>query len=57
MRHGVGPVAAFKRAVLINKLPKTRSGKIPRATVAALADGEPFNVSTHNEDFKFAIDS
>ncbi|XP_033645779.1 acyl-CoA synthetase short-chain family member 3, mitochondrial-like [Asterias rubens] len=50
VRHGVGPVAAFKRAVLINKLPKTRSGKIPRATVAALADGEPFNIPPTIED-------
>ena len=44
VRHGIGPVASFKLAILVPKLPKTRSGKIARNTIAALAAGKPFKV-------------
>ena len=44
VRHGIGPVASFKLAVLVPKLPKTRSGKIARNTIAAMAAGKPFKV-------------
>ena len=40
VREKIGPVAAFKLAVVIERLPKTRSGKILRATMAKIADGE-----------------
>ncbi|MDO5658054.1 MAG: propionyl-CoA synthetase [Paracoccus sp. (in: a-proteobacteria)] len=40
VRDKIGPVAAFKLAVVVDRLPKTRSGKILRATMAKLADGE-----------------
>lgn len=40
VREKIGPVAAFKRALVVPRLPKTRSGKILRASMAALADGE-----------------
>jgi len=40
MRERIGPVADFKRAVVVDRLPKTRSGKILRATMARIADGE-----------------
>ncbi|MDO5529047.1 MAG: AMP-binding protein, partial [Paracoccus sp. (in: a-proteobacteria)] len=40
VREKIGPVAAFKLAVVVDRLPKTRSGKILRGTVAKLADGE-----------------
>ena len=33
MREQIGPVAAFKQAVVVDRLPKTRSGKILRATI------------------------
>ncbi|EYD72284.1 AMP-binding protein [Limimaricola hongkongensis] len=39
VRERVGPVAAFKLAVVVERLPKTRSGKILRATMAQIADG------------------
>ena len=45
VREHVGPVAAFKLVVFVPGLPKTRSGKIARATLAALADGKPYKVS------------
>ncbi|WP_138934936.1 propionyl-CoA synthetase [Roseovarius arcticus] len=42
VRDKIGPVAAFKLAVVVDRLPKTRSGKILRRTMASLADGETF---------------
>jgi len=42
VRDKIGPVAAFKLAVVVDRLPKTRSGKILRRTMASLADGEEF---------------
>lgn len=40
VRDRIGPVAAFKTACVVDRLPKTRSGKILRATMAKIADGE-----------------
>ncbi|WP_324753472.1 propionyl-CoA synthetase [Roseovarius sp. Pro17] len=42
VRDKIGPVAAFKLAVVVDRLPKTRSGKILRRTMASIADGETF---------------
>ncbi len=44
VRRLVGPVASFKKAVVVGKLPKTRSGKIARNTLTAMAAGKPFKV-------------
>ena len=40
VREKIGPVAAFKQAVVVKRLPKTRSGKILRGTVSKIADAE-----------------
>ncbi|KAF0677215.1 propionyl-CoA synthetase [Profundibacterium mesophilum] len=40
VRDRIGPVAAFKTVLVVDRLPKTRSGKILRATMVKLADGE-----------------
>ncbi len=40
VRERIGPVAAFKRAQVVPRLPKTRSGKILRASIRRLADGQ-----------------
>jgi propionyl-CoA synthetase len=40
VRDKIGPVAAFKHALVVPRLPKTRSGKILRASLRRLADGE-----------------
>lgn len=42
MRDKVGPVAAFKLCTVVQRLPKTRSGKILRGTMRKIADGEPW---------------
>ncbi len=41
VRDRIGPVAAFKDARVVARLPKTRSGKILRASIRRIADGEP----------------
>ncbi|MEX1034932.1 MAG: propionyl-CoA synthetase [Sneathiella sp.] len=43
VREKIGPVAAFKIALVVKRLPKTRSGKILRAVMRKIADGEPYN--------------
>jgi propionyl-CoA synthetase len=42
MREQIGPVAAFKQATVVDRLPKTRSGKILRGTMRKIADAEPY---------------
>ncbi|KAL4225680.1 Acyl-CoA synthetase short-chain member 3 [Mactra antiquata] len=50
VRESIGPVASFKLAILVPKLPKTRSGKIARNTIAAMAAGKPFKMPVTIED-------
>jgi propionyl-CoA synthetase len=50
VREEIGPVAAFKIAITVDRLPKTRSGKILRATIRQLADGEPPRVPATIDD-------
>ncbi|OAN80611.1 propionyl-CoA synthetase [Sulfitobacter sp. EhC04] len=42
IRDQIGPVAAFKQALVVDRLPKTRSGKILRATMVKIADNQDF---------------
>jgi propionyl-CoA synthetase len=50
VREQVGPVAAFKRALVVQRLPKTRSGKILRSAIRKLADGVEFATPATIED-------
>jgi len=50
VREKVGPVAAFKQAIVVKRLPKTRSGKILRKIMRAMADGKPFQTPSTIED-------
>ncbi|OWJ63663.1 propionyl-CoA synthetase [Inquilinus limosus] len=50
VRDGIGPVAAFKTAMIVDRLPKTRSGKILRGTMARIADSLPFAVPATIDD-------
>ena len=50
VRERIGPVAAFKRAAVVPRLPKTRSGKILRATMRKIADGEAFKAPATIDD-------
>ena len=50
VREKVGPVAAFKTVAIVDALPKTRSGKILRATIRKISDGEDWSVPPTIED-------
>ena len=50
VREKVGPVAAFKLAIVVKRLPKTRSGKVLRGTVRKIADGETYKVPPTIDD-------
>jgi len=50
VREKIGPVAAFKLVAVVDRLPKTRSGKILRATMAKIADGEDFKTPATIDD-------
>lgn len=50
VRDKIGPVAAFKLAVVVDRLPKTRSGKILRGTMVKIADGEEFKMPATIDD-------
>jgi len=50
MRDKIGPVAAFKKAVIVNRLPKTRSGKILRAIMVKVANGSPWTAPATIDD-------
>ena len=50
VRDKIGPVAAFKVAIVIKRLPKTRSGKILRGTIRKIADNEKYKMPPTIDD-------
>jgi len=50
VRDRIGPVAAFKLAITVPRLPKTRSGKILRGTMKKIADGDQWNMPATIDD-------
>jgi propionyl-CoA synthetase len=50
VREKIGPVAAFKLAITVARLPKTRSGKILRGTMKKIADGDPWTMPATIDD-------
>jgi len=50
VRERIGPVASFKAALVVERLPKTRSGKILRGTMRAIADGEEYRMPATIDD-------
>ena len=50
VRDRIGPIASFKRVIVVERLPKTRSGKILRQTMRGIADGKPVTVPATIED-------
>jgi propionyl-CoA synthetase len=50
VREKIGPVASFKLAITVPRLPKTRSGKILRGTIKKIADGEPWQMPATIDD-------
>ena len=50
VRDRIGPVASFKIATVVERLPKTRSGKILRGTMKKIADGEEYKIPATIDD-------
>nr|XP_020633548.1 acyl-CoA synthetase short-chain family member 3, mitochondrial-like [Pogona vitticeps] len=50
VREHIGPVAAFRKAVFVKQIPKTRSGKIPRSALSSLVNGKPYKITPTIED-------
>ena len=50
VRERIGPVASFKKVAIVDRLPKTRSGKVLRATMRKIADGEEYRVPPTIDD-------
>jgi len=50
VREKIGPVAAFRLAITVARLPKTRSGKILRGTIKKIADGDPWTMPATIDD-------
>ncbi|KAK6314715.1 hypothetical protein J4Q44_G00142440 [Coregonus suidteri] len=50
VRETIGPVAAFRKVLIVRGLPKTRSGKIPRSSLANLVNGKSYTISPTIED-------
>ncbi len=50
MREQIGPVAAFKQVAVVQRLPKTRSGKVLRGTMRKIADGEEYKAPATIDD-------
>jgi propionyl-CoA synthetase len=50
VRDRIGPVASFKVAAVVKRLPKTRSGKILRGTIKRMADGVEYTVPATIDD-------
>lgn len=51
VRNKIGPVAAFKTATVVKRLPKTRSGKILRGTMRSIADKKEYRVPATIDDY------
>lgn len=56
VRTRIGALACFSRAMVVGRLPKTRSGKILRATMRKIADGEEFTTPSTIEDPSALVD-
>jgi propionyl-CoA synthetase len=50
VRERIGPVASLKVAAVVNRLPKTRSGKILRGTMKKIADGQEYRMPATIDD-------
>lgn len=50
VRKQIGPVVSFKKSIFVNRLPKTRSGKILRKTIRAITDGKEYKIPSTIED-------
>tara|TARA_B100000579_G_C22693312_1_gene786140 strand:- start:329 stop:673 length:345 start_codon:yes stop_codon:yes gene_type:complete len=50
VRNEIGPVASFRKVIVVKRLPKTRSGKILRSTIASIIDKKPYKIPATIDD-------
>ncbi|PPR17231.1 MAG: Acetyl-coenzyme A synthetase [Alphaproteobacteria bacterium MarineAlpha9_Bin3] len=50
VRNEIGPVASFRKVIVVKRLPKTRSGKILRSTIASIVDKKPYKIPATIDD-------
>ncbi len=50
VRNNIGPIACFRQAVVVSRLPKTRSGKVLRGTMRKIADGDDYSIPSTISD-------
>ena len=50
IRNTIGPIACYRESCVVKRLPKTRSGKILRATMRKIADGDPYTAPSTIDD-------
>jgi propionyl-CoA synthetase len=50
VRDRIGPVASFRTAIVVDRLPKTRSGKILRGTMRRIADDQEYSIPATIDD-------
>ena len=50
IRNEIGPVASFRKVIIVNRLPKTRSGKILRSTISSIVDKKPYKIPATIDD-------
>ncbi len=50
VRNGIGPIACYRETVIVSRLPKTRSGKILRSTMRAIAAGKEYRMPSTIDD-------
>jgi propionyl-CoA synthetase len=50
VRERIGAIASLRRAMVVDRLPKTRSGKILRRVIRQIADGESYSVPSTIDD-------
>lgn len=56
VREAIGPVAAYRTSIVVERLPKTRSGKILRATLRKIADGEDYKMPATIDDPEILVE-
>jgi propionyl-CoA synthetase len=56
VRERLGPIAFFKKAVMVKGLPKTRSGKVLRTIIRSIANGEDYKVPATIESIDVVYD-
>ncbi|MBC8372671.1 MAG: propionyl-CoA synthetase, partial [Planctomycetes bacterium] len=56
VRSDIGPIACFKKAIVVKRLPKTRSGKMLRGTMRKIADAQDYKMPSTIDDPEILVE-